>query len=868
MSKTYIVDGNSLLFRAYYSTAYNSSGKIMTNKDGIPTNAIYSYHSLITKIKSDLKKGDHLFVSFDTRTPSFRKQEFKEYKSQRSKAPDELIVQMPIAREMLEAMNIYWLEKEGYEGDDLAGSMTKIACKKGDEVILFTSDKDFFQLLEIEGKVTVRFLKRGLTEVIDYTKDNLKNLFGIYPSQVTDFKGIAGDPSDNYSGIKGVGEKTTFKLLDEYGNLEKIIEMAKLDQSSKVNQKIVEGEKEALFFKKLATIITDLDLENEYQKSEYKPYEEKKLTSFYLKYQFNQFLSKIKSMHDIVLSSYNPTLFEASEKDSPEQKIIKVDSFKEIDKEVIGLTYDSSDKNENIAILYSLFFISKENIYCLSNKNLNEDKELVSYLKSDKEKIVFDLKGLDVLLSRNNLPYVNNPTFDLLLATYLLNQDFGQKKEDIFLFYNKVIEKDESFMGNALYTSYLLLDEVVKQLKDNNEYELFNNVELPLAIILAKMEVEGFPLNKKILENIEIEYLKKIRELETKIYSCAKKEFNINSPKQLEEVLFVDLGIKKNKDEKGTGSEVLQNHIFDHEIIPLIIEYRLYTKIVSTYTSALPKHVSSDGKIHALYNQALTSTGRLSMSEPNLQNISIRNEEGKQLRKAFFYPGEEELLSIDYSQIELRMLAHLANIKELIEIFKLGHDVHQATAAKVFNKKLNEVSEEERRKAKAVNFGIVYGISPFGLATQLGITREEAKKLIESFKNTFDGITQFQEKAIQEAKKKGYVTTILNRRRYLPDINSSNFGLRQFNERAAVNTIIQGSAADLIKVAMIKCEKLLEKYQTKIILQIHDELIFKVPKSEASFIGDLLEKEMEQAMKLNVPLIADKKIAKTWYEVH
>lgn len=866
MSKTYIIDGNSLLFRAYYSTAY--TGNLMVNKDGIPTNAIYSYHNLINKIKSDLKKGDHIFVSFDTRTPSFRKKEFEEYKAQRTHAPDELIIQMPIAREMLEAMNIFWLEKDGYEGDDLAGSMAKIASSKGDEVILFTSDKDFFQLLDLGDNVKVRFLKKGLSEVVDYTKNNLKNLFGINPNQVTDFKGIAGDPSDNYLGIKGVGEKTTFKLLDEYGNLENIIEMAKKDQSSKINQKIVEGEKEALFFKKLATIITDIDLNKEYEKAEYKPYEENKLTSFYLKYQFNQFLSKIKSMHDLIKLSDNPTLFDLSEKKDKEE-IIKISSFKDIKEDVIGITYDSSDKNENIATLYSLFFISKDKIYRLPNKNLSDDKELISFLKSDTKKIVFDLKGLDVLLSRNSLPFVSNPSFDILLATYLLNQDFGQKKEDVFLFYNTLIDKDENFMGNALRNTYLLKEEVEKNLKEKGEYDLFKNVELPLAEILAKMEVEGFPINTKILQDIEIEYNKKIRELESKIYQAAKKEFNINSPKQLEEVLFTDLGIKKYKDEKGTGSEVLQNHLYDHEIIPLIIEYRLYSKIVSTYTSALPKHVSSDNKIHAIYNQALTSTGRLSMSEPNLQNISIRNEEGKQLRKAFFYPNKEfYFLSIDYSQIELRMLAHLANIKELIEIFKQGHDIHRATAAKVFNKKLDEVSEDERRKAKAVNFGIVYGISPFGLSTQLGISRDEAKNLIESFKNTFDGITQFQEQAIKEAKESGYVKTILNRRRYLKDINSSNYALRQFSERAAVNTIIQGSAADLIKVAMIKCENLLKDYKTKIVLQIHDELIFKVPKEEINIIEEKLQKCMEEAMELNVPLVADKKLAETWYEVH
>ena len=864
MSKTYIIDGNSLLFRSYYSTAY--TGNLMVNKDGIPTNAIYAFHNLINKIKSDLKKGDHIFVSFDTRAPSFRKKEFEEYKAQRSKAPDELVIQMPIARELLDAMNIYWLEREGYEGDDLAGSMASIANNKGDQVVLFTSDKDFFQLLDLGENVTVRFLKKGLSEVIDYTKNNLHSLFGINPNQVIDYKGIAGDPSDNYLGIKGVGEKTTLKLLNEYGNLENIVEMAKKDQSSKVNQKIVEGEKEALFFKKLATILTDIDLAQDYDKSSYKSYEESKLTSFYLKYQLNQFLSKIKSMHDIVLSSQQ-TLFDSVEK--KETEIKKIEFFSEIDEEVEGITFDASDKNENIASIYSFFLISKSKIYKFPFTNAKSDKDFINYLESNKPKVVFDLKGLDVLLSRNSLPFVNNPRFDLLIATYLLNQDFGQKKEDVFLFYNQVIDKDENFMGRALFASYLLEEKVIDELKEKDEYNLFKDVELPLSILLAKMEIEGFPIDTGILSSIEIEYNKKIRALESQIFTVAKKEFNINSPKQLEDILFVDLGIKKYKGEKGTGIEVLLNHINDHEIIPLIIDYRLYSKIVSTYTSALPKHVSQDNKIHAIYNQALTSTGRLSMSEPNLQNISIRNEEGKQLRKAFFYPNNEYyLLSIDYSQIELRMLAHLAKIKDLQEIFIKGYDIHAATAAKVFNKKLEEVTENDRRKAKAVNFGIIYGISPFGLSTQLGISREESKYLIESFKNTFEGISQFQEDTIKYAKENGYVKTILNRRRSLPEINSSNFALRNFNERAAINTVIQGSAADLIKVAMLKCDELLINYKTRIVLQIHDELIFKVPKEEASIIPEKLQKCMEEAMKLDVPLVADKKIASTWYEVH
>ena len=864
MKKTYIVDGNSLLFRAYYSTAY--TGNLMVNKDGIPTNAIYAFHNLLKKIKADLKEGDHLFVSFDTRKPSFRKQEFEEYKAQRSKAPDELVIQMPIARDLLDAMDIYWCEKDGYEGDDLAGSMAYISANKNDEVVIFTSDKDFFQLLDIGKNVTIRFLKKGLTEVIDYTKDNLHDLFGVYPSQICDYKGIAGDSSDNYSGIKGIGEKTTLKLLNEFHNLEEIIENAKKDPSNKINQKLIDGEKDALFFKKLATIITDIDLNTEYDKSLYSPYKESKLAPFYLKYQLNQFYSKLEQLQGIILDLHSGTLFDEIEE---EKEIIKIDSFKDIKEEVIGITYNSDNENENLASLISFFLISKNNIYALNTNLAKKDSEFIEYLKSDKEKITYDYKSLCALLLYNDFPLIENVNFDLILATYILNQDYGQKNSDIFTFYNMAINKSENFNGLALYKSFELKEEVIKKLKDNNEYDLFINVEMPLAAILAKMEVEGFPLNVKILSQINDDYSTKVKELEKKIICLAGKEFNINSTKQLEEVLFTDLGIKKYKGEKGTSSEVLLSHLYDHEIIPLIIEYRLYSKIVSTYSSALPRHVLKDNKIHAIYNQALTTTGRLSMSEPNLQNISIRNEEGKVLRKAFFYEDEDlYLLSIDYSQIELRMLAHIAKIKELVEIFKINEDIHRATAAKVFNKKLEDVSEEERRKAKAVNFGIIYGISNYGLSTQLNISRDEANYLIKSFKDTFQGISKFQEDTIELAKKQGYVTTILNRRRYLKDINSPNYVLRNFSERAAVNTVIQGSAADLIKVAMIKCDELLKNYKSKLVLQIHDELIFKVYKDEMDIICDKLQKCMEEALKLLVPLVADKKLAKTWYEVH
>lgn len=876
MSKTYIVDGNSLLFRAYYSTAY--TGNLMMNKDGIPTNAIFAFHNLMKKIKAKIKDGDHLFVAFDTDKPTFRRQEFSEYKAQRSECPEELKIQMPIAREMLLAMGIYYQELEGYEADDLAGSMAKYAALKGDEVRLFTSDKDFLQLLDLSDDVTVEMLKKGLTETICYTKANLKELFGLYPNQIVDFKGIAGDPSDNYKGIKGVGEKTAFKLLEQYGHLEEILKHCKEDPKPKVNQKFIEGEKEALFFKRLASIYTELEMKNSYDQSLYQPYQKSKLASFYLKYQLKQFLRQMDSLEGMIddqnhqISLFDDEISETESQVSPfkqrEEKIVS--SFSEITEKIQAMTYDSSNDNENDATLYGFVFCSEHYIYSLTENNAKGDAGFIRFLKDQTKNLaVFDYKGLLVLLRRYGYPVIKGVDFDLLIATYIVNPDSGQKREDLFLSYGVSLDSSKNLASQTISYTLDLKQEVLAQLEQNESLSLFKNVEMKLSEILADMEMEGFPIDLSVLSEIDKEYKEILTSLQNQIYQLAGKEFNINSPKQLEEVLFTDLGIHHYKGEKGTSVEVLNAHINDHDIIPLILQYRLYNKLVSGYTSALPSHTKSDGKIHAIYNQALTSTGRLSMSEPNLQNISIRNEEGKNIRKAFFYPNKEYyILSLDYSQVELRMLAHIANIEVLKEIFQEKQDIHRATASKVFNVPFSEVTSEMRRKAKAVNFGIVYGISPYGLSNQLDIPVTEASQLISQFKSTFNGIEEFQQKTIQVAREKGYVTTILNRRRYLKDINSSNRALRSFSERAAVNSVIQGSAADLIKMAMIRCTEALKSYRTKMILQIHDELLFKVPKEEIDIVLPLLKKEMESALDISVPLEVDGNAAFTWYEAH
>ena len=873
MSKTYIVDGNSLLFRAYYSTAY--TGNFMKTSFGVPTNAVFAFHNLIKKIKAEVKSGDHLFVAFDTDKPTKRSQEFDEYKAQRSPCPTELIMQFSIARELLDAMNVYWKEVPGYEADDLAGSMARYASENDQEVRLFSSDKDFLQLLAIKDNVIIEVPKKGLKETILYNQNNLHDLFGLNPDQITDFKGIAGDPSDNNKGNSGIGEKTAKKLINDHGQIEELIQYCKEHQDSKINQKIVAGEKEALFFKHLATIDTFIDMKTDYEKAEYKPYLKSKLAAFYQKYEMRSFLTKIDTLSGLVDDfALQMRLFDFEEKaenknDLPSFEKKQIHTFSEIKEDVIGIAYDSDYINENTDELKGFSLATKTTVFYINKEDAFKDTGFKSFLIQDKQISCYDYKGMLVLLKRNGFESIVGIDFDLLLATYLVNPTSGQKVNDLFISYDIDLNPEERLSDQIITNTILLKDDVINKLKENDSLSLFQNVELPLARVIANMEIEGFPMDRCTLEKIDKEYSQIVEETKNEIYRLINKEFNLNSPKQLDQVLFTDLGIKRYKNEKGTSSEVLLSHINDHPVIPLIIKYRLFSKLVSTYTSSLPKHLQADGKIHAIYNQALTATGRLSMSEPNLQNISIRSAEGKNIRKAFFYPDDDRLiLSLDYSQIELRMLAHLGDIKILKEIFKEGLDIHTATASRVFKVPIEEVTSDMRRKAKAVNFGIIYGISSYGLSQQLEIPCEEAKELINSFKETFTGIEEFQTKCIEFARTNGYVSTILNRRRYLKDINSSNKVSRSFSERAAVNSVIQGSAADLIKVAMIKCFELLKPYKTKIILQIHDELLFSVPKSELKIVEPLLRKAMESAMELTIPLKVDGSAAETWYEAH
>lgn len=863
MSKIYIVDGNSLLFRCFYAT-FRPDKPLMCAKDGTPTNAIFLYNKMMEQIKSGLTSSDRMIVCFDTSKKSFRTQELESYKMNRKPVDPALKAQFPLARELLDDLGIFHIEQEGIEGDDLAGSLTYYAINKGDEVKLFTSDKDFLQLL-ISDKVEVNFLRKGLSDIQIYTKDNIHSLLGYKADQVIDYKGLVGDSSDNIPGIKGIGEKTAVKLLDEYSHLEDIFKGLE-GNKSKVAQNILTNKELALKYREIATILTDIDVSKYYELGQVKNADNDKLLDFYKKYDLLSAYNLLKEKMNKQISLFD---IEVDNKDIIlDIEVKKVSSLKDF------LTYSSilvsnTSSNFHEGEISGFYLSNGKDVIFISKDDCLKDEYFAKYLVSEISKKTYDLKGLIVCLHRLNLPEIKNVSLDLLLATYILYQDVKQDKLSCLNFYspsfNKIGEQADAYLTKLMEE---VETKVFSSLKENEEFDLYNKVELPLTYVLASMEIEGFPLDKNSLSVINIEFQNKLETITKQIETLIGKSINLNSPKQVAELIYDDLKLRKKGKNNSTSIDVLLKIYDRHPVIPLMVEYRKYQKLVSSYTSSLGRYIHEDGKIHAIFNQALTSTGRLSMSEPNLQNISIRDEEAKEIRKAFYYPNYEyEFLSLDYSQVELRVLASLANLKDMIEVFNKGIDIHAATASKIFNVDIKDVTSLERRKAKAVNFGIVYGISIWGLAEQIGVSSLEAQTIIDSFYNSYPGLREFENSIKDFAKANGYVKTILNRRRYIPELNASNHNNYEFGLRAAVNTVIQGSAADLIKIAMIKIQKILnEKYKSKMILQIHDELIFKVDKSEKDILENVVRPIMENAISLECKLIAEGSFGKTWYD--
>lgn len=857
--KIVLIDGNSLLFRAYYATAYGG-GVMMKASDGTVTNAIYALSNIITKVMSE-QKPDYALVAFDTDKPTFRHLKYKDYKAGRKETPPELVMQFPLARELVKDLGIFVYEKEGYEADDIIGTVSKLGEDNNLQVEIYSGDRDLLQL--IGSNTTVNLTKKGVSDLKIMTVESLNEELGISPIQITDLKGLMGDASDNIPGIQGVGEKTALKLLKEYGTVEKVIEA---DISGKLGEKIKEQKQAALDSKDLATINRAMPLDFTLDDLKYNGQKEDELRAFYTRLDMHSLLKKMAT---------------------PQVKIENVNYLiineipKSFYKDNLGLVLEINGDNYHKDEIVGLALSDGDLTYFIKTSDIKNDINLQRYLMSNTPKLGLDIKKIIVSLNRMGI-CANNFTFDLLLGAYLLQPSlkdeafylydyFGIQVPYLSTIYNRgnyEIEKVAAYASMLAYHLVKIKEEVIKCLEEKNSLKLFNEIELPLASILAKMEMNGVKLDLDLLAKKSEVVAKKIEALSKEIYELAGEEYNIQSSQQTAAILFDKLQLPANK-KRSTSADELSLLIDYHPIIRKILEYRQYYKLQSVYLQGLPTYLLDDGKIHTIYNQALTQTGRLSSRDPNLQNISVRTSEGKEVRKAFIAENSGwYILSFDYSQIELRVLAHMANAKSLIDAFNKGLDPHKETAMRIFNVGENEVTDIMRRQAKVVNFGIVYGMSDWGLAEELGIDVKTSKEFIRAYYDQYPEIKSYFDKVILDCMNNGYVKTMYDRVRYVPEIKDKNFNIREFGKRVAKNTPIQGTAADVMKIAMIKVDKILQEhnFKTKLLLQVHDELVFEVPYEELLDIIDLVGKALEDFNDFKVKLKADYHYGYSWLD--
>ena len=866
MEELILIDGNSLLFKAFYATSY--TGNYMVNRNGIPTNGVYGFARMVEKIISTNPK--YVIVAFDYGKKTFRNELLDTYKATRKETPQELVPQFALAREYLTAHNITWYEIEGYEGDDIIGTLVDFGEKNNLKVSVYTGDKDANQL--ISPQTTIYRTVKGVTELDIYNEQTLLDKYGLKPDQFRDFLGLMGDSSDNIPGIKGVGEKTALKLLHQYGTIEGLQEHQD-EIKGKMGEKIRAGMEDALMSKKVATILRDIPIDVDLEKATYQGYDYETLKSFYKKYDMN---SLIKSMTT-----------EAAPK--KELKFEIVDHMPEITKD--SAVYPSIyDTNYHRSIILGYGIYNDEQAYFISYENALKDESFLAYLKDEnKKKYGYDIKSA-VIGSRWNGIEINGYTFDLSLASYVLEPAIKEELKYVCTHFDyEGVQYDEEVFGKGAKKHipeddilashivskakaiYELKDVVTKELKDKNQYELYENIELPVTRILGEMEFAGTEIDLDVLKEMDTAFDETIEKLANDIYRISGTTFNISSPKQLGQVLFEDLGLKGGKKTKtgySTSQDVLEKIIDAHPVVPLVLEYRMLTKLSSTYLKGLQEQVFPDNKIHTIYKQTLTHTGRLSSVDPNLQNIPVRSEEGKLIRKAFV-SHNGYLVSFDYSQIELRILAHMAHVTNLIDAFNQGKDIHRHTAALVFGVKGEEVTPQMRSQAKAVNFGIIYGMSEFRLSKDIGMSISEARDFINKYFETYPEVKTYMDEVVKTCKKQGYVSTLLNRKRYIPTINDKNFMVRQQAQRYAMNTPIQGTGADILKLAMIEVDKALKEKNLKsqMILQVHDELIFDVFEDELEEVMSLVKEKMENCIKMDVPLIVEGNYAKNWCEL-
>lgn len=879
MKKLLIIDGNSIINRAFYAI------KALANKQGMFTNGIYGFLNILFKHTEELCP-DYMAVAFDLKAPTFRHKKYDKYKAQRKGMPEELRMQMPVMKEILKAMNIAIYEKEGYEADDIIGTVSRECEEQGVECYILTGDKDDLQLAGKTTKILLTVTRMGSTTTTVYDADYVLETMGVTPTEFIDVKGLMGDTSDNIPGVAGIGEKTAFGYIQKFKSIENLYEHLD-DEIVKpaARKKLEEGRDMALLSKELCTIDRYVPMDFDIADTEVKEYDNELLTTIFKNLEFNAFLKKLGTSSAAKEAELLPCTI--------------LDGCGELS-EKLGKTADKLIYKiyQTDGAFYAFAFICGREIFCICADLLNPDYEIINtvrpYMENpDIQKISPDIKSDMVLLDGFDTKITNY--FDIQVAAYIINparssygiSDIANEFTDISVpseedvlgtgkgrkSFDMLSEEDFcKFVSGELSATELLTEYEISKIKEFNQESLFYDIELPLVEVLADMEIEGVQVDRDMLSSFNTMLTQRIAQLEEHIYSLAGEEFNINSTKQLGVVLFEKLGlkvIKKTKTGYSTNSEVLEKLSGKHPIIDDIIEYRHVAKLKSTYADGLLAVINNNtGRIHSKFNQTVTVTGRISSTEPNLQNIPVRTELGREVRKMFVAKSGCVLVDADYSQIELRILAHMAGDETMTDAFISGADIHASTAANVFNVDINEVTPLLRTRAKAVNFGIVYGMGDFSLSQDLHITKKEAKEYIDSYFEKYSKVRQYLDNTVADAREKGYVTTIFGRRRYVPELASTNHMVKSFGERVAMNTPIQGSAADIIKIAMVKVHKKLKERNlpAKLILQVHDELIIEAAESCVEQVKELLTECMESAAELTVPLVADTHTGMSWYD--
>ena len=869
MKKVILIDGNNLLFRSYYATSY--TGNVMKNSKGVPTNAVYGFINMVNKIINE-ESPKYIMIAFD-KGKTFRHDKYKAYKDGRSETPEELKIQFPIAKEICEAMGIHYFEIDNYEADDIIGTFADKVDKTTDyTATIISSDKDLLQL--ITDKIDVKLLKQ--TGFIRMNKETFIETYHVPPIGMIDLKALMGDPSDNIPGVKGIGEKTAITLLSKYQTLDNLYEH--IDEiSGKTKEKLLNDKDNAYMSQDIATIYKEVPIDTDFNHIEYKGVNALKYVEMLEDLEFYSLIKKMNIPEEIINKEEEKPKLEIKQITSPSE--FQIDDNYSIYAEILGTNYHKDP-------LLGVGVYNDKACYYIPLEVLQANPKLFN---DSYQKYTYDLKKLLYCFRRYNIE-ISNCNYDAMIAGYLLNYNI---KDDISYlanmknysmnFYEDVYGKPgkekkpvDSIVEQAVLSKarfiYETKDNFLKELDDEKARYLFDKIEMPLVEVLTDMEFTGIRVNKNYLEETGKELEIKTKKLEAEIYNIAGEEFNISSPKQLATILFEKLEIpypKKVKDNSySTSKEILDKLVGTYPIVDKILEYRMLTKLHSNYVIGLINEIMDDGKIHTIFTQTLTRTGRLSSISPNLQNIPIRTEEGKLIRKAFIPEENSVILSSDYSQIELRIFASLANVDNLIHAFEQDKDIHAKTASDIFGVKLEDVTKDMRRTAKAVNFGILYGISSFGLSEDLGIDIAHAKKFIEDYLNAYPEIKKYMDESIKQAHELGYVKTIMNRKRVIDELKNKNYLVRNQGERIALNTPIQGSSADILKKAMIEIYKEFNdrKLKSKMLIQVHDELVFNVVKDEENTVREIVKRIMENTYKLNVPLKVDIEVGTDWYE--